>query len=57
VIILTKAKPGSVHDKKQLDEEKIVENIPGEVPIEGDLGFQGLQNEFENRTKGGKQRI
>jgi hypothetical protein len=37
-----------VHDKKQLDEEKTVENIPGEIPIEGDLGFQGLQNEFEN---------
>ncbi len=29
-------------------EEKIVEHIPGEIPIEGDLGFQGLQNEFEN---------
>jgi hypothetical protein len=39
VIILTKAKAGSVHDKKQLDEEKIVETIPGEIPIEGDLGF------------------
>ncbi len=48
VIILTKAKAGSVHDKRQLDEEKIVEHIPGEIPIEGDLGFQGLQNEFEN---------
>jgi hypothetical protein len=48
VIILTKARPGRVHDKKQLDEENIVQNIPQEVPIEGDLGFQGLQNEFEN---------
>lgn len=23
-------------------------NIPDEIPIEGDLGFQGLQNEFVN---------
>jgi hypothetical protein len=48
VIILTKARPGTVHDKRQLDEAEIVENIPEEIPIEGDLGFQGLQNEFEN---------
>ncbi|MGF1603391.1 MAG: transposase family protein [Thermosynechococcaceae cyanobacterium] len=48
VILLSKAKPGSVHDKRQLAEEPIVENIPEEVPIEGDLGFQGLQNEYEN---------
>jgi DDE superfamily endonuclease len=31
-----------------LDEEEVVENIPDGVAIEGDLGFQGLQNEFEN---------
>lgn len=48
VIILTKARPGSVHDKRQLDEEDLVNNIPEEIPVEGDLGFQGLQNEFDN---------
>jgi DDE superfamily endonuclease/Helix-turn-helix of DDE superfamily endonuclease len=48
VILLTKAKPGKIHDKRQLDEEEIVENIPDEVAIEGDLGFQGLHNEFDN---------
>jgi hypothetical protein len=48
VILLTKAKAGKVHDKRQLDEAKVAGNIPDEVPIEGDLGFQGLQNEFEN---------
>nr|WP_239033343.1 transposase family protein [Leptothermofonsia sichuanensis] len=31
-----------------MDEEDIVGNIPDEVVIEGDLGFQGLQTEFEN---------
>jgi hypothetical protein len=48
VIILTPARPGSVHDKRQLDEEDLVNNIPEDIPIEGDLGFQGLQNEFDN---------
>jgi DDE superfamily endonuclease/Helix-turn-helix of DDE superfamily endonuclease len=48
VILLTKARPGKVHDKRQLDEEDVVSNIPEEIPIEGDLGFQGLQKEFEN---------
>lgn len=48
VIILTKAKPGKIHDKRQLDEEEIVGNIPDQIPVEGDLGFQGLQNEFDN---------
>jgi hypothetical protein len=48
VILLTKARAGTVHDKRQLEEEDLVGNIPDEVAIEGDLGFQGLQNEFEN---------
>ena len=48
VILLTKARPGTVHDKRQLDEEDWVGNIPDEVAVEGDLGFQGLQNEFDN---------
>jgi DDE superfamily endonuclease/Helix-turn-helix of DDE superfamily endonuclease len=48
VILLTKARADRVHDKRQLDEEPLVEHIPETVPIEGDLGFQGLQNEFEN---------
>jgi hypothetical protein len=48
VILLSKARSGKVHDKKQLDEEEWIENIPDEVAIEGDLGFQGLQNEFVN---------
>lgn len=48
VILLSKARGGKVHDKKQLDEEEWIENIPDEVAIEGDLGFQGLQNEFIN---------
>lgn len=48
MIILTKARPGTVHDKRQLDEENLLINIPDEVVVEGDLGFQGLQDEFVN---------
>ncbi len=48
VIILTKAREGKVHDKKQLEQEDLVPHIPDQVAIEGDLGFNGLQNEFVN---------
>ena len=48
IILLSKARAGKVHDKKQLDEGDWVSNIPGQVVIEGDLGYQGLQNEFVN---------
>jgi DDE superfamily endonuclease/Helix-turn-helix of DDE superfamily endonuclease len=48
IILLTKARDGKIHDKRQLDEAEVVEHIPDEVSIEGDLGFQGLQNEFVN---------
>jgi hypothetical protein len=48
VILLTKASAGKMHDKRQLDEADLVGNIPDAVRIEGDLGFQGLQNEFVN---------
>lgn len=46
VIILTPAKPGTIHDSRQLREEILVDNIPDEVAIEGALGFQGLQHDF-----------
>jgi hypothetical protein len=45
VILLTQARPSKVHDKRQLDEEDLVSNIPDAVAVEGDLGFQGLQND------------
>jgi hypothetical protein len=48
VILLTQAQPGKIHDKRQLDEAELVEHIPDAVSVEGDLGFQGLQNEFVN---------
>jgi predicted esterase YcpF (UPF0227 family) len=48
VILLTQARGGRMHDKRQLDKAGLVEHIPDEVAIEGDLGFQGLQKEFNN---------
>jgi hypothetical protein len=45
---LSKARGGKVHDKKQLDEENLVEYIPDDVAIEGELGFKGLEKEYEN---------
>lgn len=48
VIGLTHARAGTIHDKRQLDEAAVVEHIPEEVALLGDLGFQGLQNEFVN---------
>ncbi len=39
---------GKAHDKKQLDEENLGEYIPNDVAIEGDLGFKGLEQEYEN---------
>jgi hypothetical protein len=57
-MILTKARAGRIHDKRQLDEEQLIENIPSHVKILGDSGFQGLQNEYVNihlpqkKTKG-----
>lgn len=36
------------HDKGVLNREQWVEFIPDEVKIQGDLGFQGLQNQFVN---------
>lgn len=48
VILLTPAQAGKIHDKRQLQEAELVEYIPDEVNVEGDLGFRGLQNEFVN---------
>ncbi len=48
VLVLSIAREGKIHDKRQLDAEKLVDCVPDEVPIHVDLGFQGLQKEFVN---------
>lgn len=48
VLVLSKAREGKVHDKRLLDEEGMAEWIPEVIPIAVDLGFLGLQKEYEN---------
>lgn len=48
VVVLSKAREGKLHDKRFHTEDNIAEHIPNEIPIEVDLGFLGLQNEYVN---------
>lgn len=48
VLVLSQARAGTIHDKRLLDQEELALSIPDAIPIEVDLGFQGLQNEFVN---------
>ncbi|MCU0549565.1 MAG: transposase [Leptolyngbya sp. Prado105] len=48
VLVLSQAREGKVHDKRLETEEEIAFNIPDAIPIEVDLGFQGLQSEYTN---------
>ena len=60
VLVLSQDRVGKLHDKKFLDEEKLIGNIPAEIPIEVDTGFQGIQHQYENiriphkKPKGGE---
>jgi hypothetical protein len=36
------AKPGKIHKIRPLREAILVDNVPDEVAIQDDLGFQGL---------------
>jgi hypothetical protein len=48
VLVLSKAREGKLHDKKFHDEEDIAGNVPDEIPIELDLGFLGVQKQYDN---------
>lgn len=48
ILVLSPAREGKLHDKKFHDEEDIAGSIPDEIPIEVDLGFQGLQKQYVN---------
>ena len=60
VLILSQVREGKLHDKRFHDEDNIAGSIPDEIPIEVDLGFLGLQKEYENihlphrKQKGGE---
>ena len=48
VLVLSKAREGKLHDKRFHDEDDIAGKVPDEIPIEVDLGFLGLQKEYDN---------
>jgi hypothetical protein len=60
VLILSKAQEGKLHDKRFHNEDDLAGSIPDEVSIEVDLGFWGLQKEYDNihlphrKPKGGE---
>jgi hypothetical protein len=45
-VVLTPTTHGSVHDKKDLDSNDIVPNIPDHISIEPDLGYNGIRKEY-----------
>jgi hypothetical protein len=47
-IVLSRAREGNSHDQQLLDEQGLAAQIPDEIAIEVDLGFQGCQNEDVN---------
>lgn len=48
VLVLSKAGEGKLHDKKFHDEEDMAGNVPTQIPIELDLGFLGVDKQYEN---------
>lgn len=48
VLVLSKAREGKLHDKKFHDEEDIAGSVPEEIPIELDLGFLGVDKQYDN---------
>lgn len=48
ILVLTPTHDGKFHDKCLLDCSLLVEHIPDDVPIQVDLGFKGLEEEYEN---------
>jgi len=50
IIDTTDSFPGRRHDKKIFDESKIKKSLPGKIHIMGDLGFQGIKDDFPNAT-------
>lgn len=60
VLVLSKAREGTVHDKKLHDQDDIAGFVPDAIPIELDLGFLGVDKQYDNiripqrKPKGGE---
>jgi hypothetical protein len=49
---VTPSTPGSTHDLKHVVESQVIEQVPKEVAVIGDAGFDGLQNYYPERRIG-----
>ncbi len=47
ILVLAPTAPGSVHDKRDITDNGIVPNIADPIPTEVDLGYKGLEKDFE----------
>ena len=56
IIDVTESYPGRQHDKKIWDKSKISRSLPSKIPIMGDSGYQGIQDDFPNATLPRKKR-
>lgn len=60
VLVLSQAREGKLHDKKFHDHEDLAGSVPEEIPIELDLGFLGVDKQYDNiripqkKPKGGE---
>ncbi len=48
ILVLTPSTTGKTHDKKIQDHQDIIGGIPDDIPVLGDLGFQGVQKQYVN---------
>ena len=48
ILVLTPSTKGKTHDQKIHDHEDVIGGIPDEIPVLGDLGFQGVQKQYVN---------
>ena len=48
ILIVTPTKSGRRHDKRIVDKNQLVQNIPQEVAIWTDTGFQGIQKQHDH---------
>ena len=46
VLDVSSSYPGSVHDKKIIDQEKTIAKIPKKTPLRFDSGYQGVQKDY-----------
>jgi hypothetical protein len=50
ILLVSPTKNGKIHDKKQLDKEDTLSNIPSDVTIWTDTGYQGILKTVKNNN-------